>query len=434
MLPAFPKRVALIQWQTEQLRQLVSTLLPANPFYHRKFDAAGSPRRVTTAHQFSRDVPFTFKQELVDDQLAHPPYGTNLTFPLERYIRCHQTSGTKGAPLRWLDTAQSWDAILRHWELVHRTAGVTAEDRVFFAFSFGPFIGFWSAFEAAARLGCLCLPGGSYSSSARLRAILDHQATVLCCTPTYALRLAEVAAGEGVSLEQQPVRLLITAGEPGGCIPATRARLEALWPGARVYDHHGMTELGAVTFECPARPGVLHVIETGFYPEVIDPATGQAVNPGDTGELVLTTLARPGSPVLRYRTGDLVKTALNDVCECGRHDLALEGGILGRADDMVVVRGVKIFPSAIEEIIRQTGGIAEYQVHLKPTQTLTEIRLTIEPAPACADPQALVQQLEKQLDHSLLMRVPVTLAAPGSLPRFEMKARRWIKGAPAGPA
>jgi phenylacetate-CoA ligase len=423
----FPKRPAIVHAQTEQLRALFAALLPANPFYDRKLSDAHAPRKVTSVAQFTREVPFTTKTELVADQLAHPPYGTNLTFPLDRYVRCHQTSGTTGAPLRWLDTRESWEWMLRNWEQIHRHAGVTAGDRVFFAFSFGPFIGFWLAFEAAQRLGCLCLPGGGLASAARLRLIFDHGVTTICCTPTYALRLAEVAAEEKLDLGAAPVKRLMVAGEPGGSIPAVRARLEQLWPGARVSDHHGMTEVGPVTYECPVRAGVLHVLESGYIAEVVDPATGQAVAPGQTGELILTPLGRHGSPVLRYRTGDLVKPATAPVCECGRHDLALEGGILGRTDDMVVVRGVKIYPSAVEEIIRAQGAVAEYQVRMSTAQALAELRVTIEPAPDCADVPALVLQLEHAFREAFALRVPVSAASPGSLPRFELKARRWVK-------
>src|SRR5205085_2214941 len=189
--------------------------------------------------------------------------------------------------------------------------------------------------EAGIRQGCLCLPGGGMSSAARLRAILDNEVTVLCCTPTYAVRLGEVAVEEGIRLAESRVRAILVAGEPGAGIPATRARIERLWPGARLWDHHGMTEIGPVTFECPSRRGVLHVIEAGFLPEVIDPKTGRDSGPGERGELVLTNLGRVGSPLIRYRTGDLVQRAAEMGCACGRFDLALEGGILGRTDDMV---------------------------------------------------------------------------------------------------
>src|SRR5262249_37894170 len=153
---------------------------------------------IASLADFKARVPFTVKQELVADQAACPPFGTNLTYPLDQYTRFSQTSGTSGAPLRWLDTTATWSWMVDNWVDVFRVSGVGSQDRVFFAFSFGPFLGFWTAFEAAGRLGCLCIPGGGLSSSARLRSMLDNQATVLCCTPTYALRLAEIAAQDGI--------------------------------------------------------------------------------------------------------------------------------------------------------------------------------------------------------------------------------------------
>ena len=309
-------------------------------------------------------IPVTTRHELVRDRLANPPYGTNLTFPLEAYVRCHQTSGTTTVPIRWLDTAESWNHIVDNWVQILDAAGVTRRDRFFFAFSFGPFLGFWSALDAVQRLGCFCFPGGSMSSHARLQAILDNGITALCCTPTYAQHLGEVAREKKVDLTRSRVRLLIVAGEGGGSIPATRARIERLWPGAAVFDHHGMTEVGPVTYQCPARPGSLHVLESAYLPEVIDPQSGEPVPAGETGELVLTTLDRIGSPLLRYRTGDLVKPRRRSVCACGRHELALEGGILGRSDDMVVVRGVNVYPSLVEEIVRGYPEVTEYRVQL----------------------------------------------------------------------
>ena len=237
-----PTRAAIAAGQLELLRSLVAELFPGNAFYARKLNAAGITFDVASLEDFSARFPFTTKQEIIEDQRAQPPFGTNLTYPLERYTRYHQTSGTTGAPLRWLDTPESWDWMLDSWTEILRVAGVQPPDRVYFAFSFGPFIGFWLAFEAAQRLGCLCLPGGGLSSAARLRAILDNEITVLCCTPTYAMRLAEVAAEEKLDLRAARVRRIIVAGEPGGSIPSVRTRLEKLWPGARVMDHHGMTE------------------------------------------------------------------------------------------------------------------------------------------------------------------------------------------------
>lgn len=416
---------------SQQLVQLNALLaaLRTNSFYAGKLSGTGLLDGVGSLAEFHARCPFTTKAELVADQLANPPYGTNLTFPLERYTRCHQTSGSTGQPLRWLDTPESWSWMLDNWETVHRQAGTTAADRVFFAFSFGPFLGFWTAFESAQRLGCLVFAGGGMTSTARLRALLELRATTLCCTPTYAIHLAEVAAKEGLDLRRAAVKTLSVAGEPGGSIPAVRARLQELWPGARVYDHHGMTEVGPVSYECPAQPGVLHVIERAFIAEVVDPASGQPVRACERGELILTNLGRTGSPLLRYRTGDLVQHSTGNVqrsaCPCGSRDLALEGGILGRVDDMVVVRGVNVYPSAVEEIIRRIGGVAEYQVRVSRANALAELTVTVEPQPEA--PGDLAERLAAAFESRLALRVPVTLAALGSLPRFESKARRWTR-------
>jgi phenylacetate-CoA ligase len=428
-----PDRQDIVAGQLEQLRTLVAELFPANPFYARKLQSAGITFDIGSLDDFSRRFPFTTKAELVEDQLRHPPFGTNLTFPLDRYTRFHQTSGTMGAPLRWLDTPESWDGMVESWMEVFRAAGVSTGDRVFFAFSFGPFIGFWLAFESAARLGCLCLPGGGLSSAARLRVMMDNGATVLCCTPTYALRLGEAAREEKIDLGASRVKTIIVAGEPGGSILATRARIESLWAGAQVFDHHGMTEVGPVTYECPERAGVLHVIESACFAEIVEPGTGQPVRPGQAGELVLTTLGRTGSPLLRYRTGDLVKRGTPNAeqapapCVCGRHELALEGGVLGRQDDMVIVRGVNVYPTAVEEIIRSCEGVAEYQVKLSAEKALAEMRVEVEPAANCCEAGALAARVEKAFEIALALRISVNVVAPGTLPRFEMKARRWVK-------
>ena len=418
-------RAAIASAQLEQLRTLVAELIPANKFYTQKLQAAGVGFDIASLADYSTRFPFTTKAELVADQSANPPYGTNLTYPLNCYPRFHQTSGTSGVPLRWLDTPESWDAMIESWAEVFRAAKVSAGDRVMFAFSFGPFLGFWLAFEAAERLGCLCLPGGGLSSAARLRMMRDNQATVLCCTPTYALRLAEVAAIERIAASSLGVKTIIVAGEPGGSIPATRAKIESLWPGARVFDHHGMTEVGPVTHECPAQSGVLHVIESAYLAEVVDPVTGK---PAGSGELVLTTLLRTGSPLLRYRTGDLVKGEVGGAkCECGRSSLRLVGGILGRVDDMVIVRGVNIYPAAVEEILRRFADVAEYQVHVTTATAMTELRLEIEPADRCPEVARLMTEVRQALETAFSLRIPVEAVPPGSLPRFEMKAKRWLR-------
>lgn len=403
-----------------ELRTLLSAILDDNPFYSAKLRGATPDSPLST-------LPFTTKQELIDDQTAHPPYGSNLTYPLARYTRFCQTSATTtGSPMRWLDTPESWNWMLDNWVRVYQAAGVAAGDRIFFAFSFGPFLGFWVGFEAAGRIGCLAIPGGGLRSAARLRTIIATSATVLCCTPTYAIRLAEVAAEEKIDLAPARVRTMIVAGEPGGSVPATRAYISKLWRGAQVVDHHGMTEIGPVSYGCPKRPGVLHVMEDSYIPEVINPLTGEAVPPGVTGELVLTNLGRWGSPLIRYRTSDLVQAVNEAQCICGTNDLALDGGILGRTDDMLVVRGVNVYPSAVDNIVRGFEGVGEYQVLIQNHRTLPELNLQIEPAADQAHDEYLTHRLEAALTNAFALRIPVSRVAPGTLPRFEMKARRWL--------
>jgi phenylacetate-CoA ligase len=411
----------------DKLRALVAALLASNPFYSARLRAAGVGTNLASVAEFCSRVAFTLKSELIDDQDRNPPYGSNLTYPVPRYTRFNQTSGTTGKPMRWLDTPESWDWMTECWIRIYRSAGVGPGDRVFFPFSFGPFLGFWVAFDAAARLGCLAIPGGGMRSAARLQTMIANEVTVLCSTPTYAVRLAEVAAEEKIDLRAGKVRRIIVAGEPGGSIPATRSLIEMLWPGARVVDHHGMTEIGPVSYQCPERTGVLHIIEMAYLPEVIDPTSLEPVEPGGTGELVLTNLGRIGSPLLRYRTGDIVRRASEPQCRCGSHELALEGGILGRADDMVVVRGVNLYPSAVEEVVRSCGGIAEFRVEIFTGRAQAEMSIQIEPGPETDDAAGLSRRVAEALQNAFALRVSVSSVSAGALPRFEAKAKRWIQ-------
>jgi phenylacetate-CoA ligase len=395
----------------EALAELIAAIRPTNRFYAHKLRDLNLADLKTPAD--IRRLPFTTKAELVADQLQHPPYGSNRTEPLERYSRFHQTSGTTtGQPLVWLDTPASWDSLLEIWKEIYATLGLTANDTLFFPFSFGPFLGFWSGFEGAARLGLRVLSGGGMSSTARLKFLLRHGATVVFATPTYAGHLVEVAEREGIDLKDSAVRMIVVAGEPGGNIPATRARIEAGW-GARVIDHYGLTETGPVALEHPDDPGGLAILPQACLAEVIDPAT---LKPAETGELVLTTLARRACPVIRYRTGDLVRRPPG-VSTITR----LDGGILGRADEMVQVRGNNLYPSAIEAIVRRCPDVAEYRATVDCTGPLAGLRLEIE----TARPDA-ARELARAIQDELLFRADVTVLPPGTLPRFEMKAKRWI--------
>lgn len=213
-----------------------------------------------------------------------------------------------------------------------------------------------------------------------------HGITVVLATPSYALHMAEVGSGLGISLHQTPVRTLILAGEQGASIPSLRSRLENAW-GARVLDHHGMTETGPVSMECRLNPGVLHIATNSYVCQILDPNADQEV---EEGELVLTPLERLTMPLIRYRTGDLVKRH-NEICPCGRNLLSLSGGIKGRLDDMLIIRGNNIHPEAIENWMWSQTGVAEFRIEVIPSSGMPKIRLVVE-AERESDPTRLQEK------------------------------------------
>ena len=403
--------------QLERLSAGIDTLLNSNRFYQ------GRLHPVSTCEDFER-LPLTTKDEITADQQANPPFGTNLTFPIDRYSRLHQTSGTSGTtPLRWLDTTESWEWWVRIWaDHIYRSAGVQSNDRVFFAFSFGPFIGFWSAFSGAERLGALVIPGGAMTTEQRLRTMLDLRATVLCSTPTYAIRMAEAAQAAGIDLAASDIRITVHAGEPGASVPATRDLIERSF-GARCFDHTGMTELGPTGVSCAARDGV-HLIESEFVFEVRDesgtvhslPETGTI-----SGELVATNLGRWGSPLIRYRTGDRVEVT-RAPCECGSPFAKMVGGILGRVDDMFTVRGVNLYPSQVEDLVRRHPTIGEFSIEVRSMRGMEEVTILCE----CQgdDGEKVVSLLANELRLALGARIECRQVAAGSLPRSDLKSRR----------
>ena len=411
-------RETLTQIQLTKLHTMLSQVLKTNTFFQRKLNQVGveSPEDIRSLEDY-RQLPFTVKEELSADQAAHPPYGTNITFPRKQYIRIHQTSGTTGEPLRWLDTEESWHWWARCWGAVYNAAGVNSADSIFFAFSFGPFIGFWSAHEGARLMGALSIPGGGMTSLQRVRAIRYNDISVLICTPTYALHLAEIAEAEGVDIASSNVRITIHAGEPGASLPATKARIESAW-GGRCYDHTGATEVGAWGFECQTQSGV-HLNEGEFIFDVINPDTGESA---DEGELVITNLGRVGMPVIRYRTGDWVKLR-TEACECGRSFRQLKGGIIGRIDDVLIVRGVNVYPSAIENIVRGFPEVGEFVVDVFRAGELDEMEIRLEIR--ATDTDAILTAVVKAIRNALGLRVKVKSVPHGTLPRFELKARRF---------
>ncbi|MBA64069.1 MAG: CoF synthetase [Planctomycetaceae bacterium] len=399
-------REALECLQLEKLNTLLSEILPTNLFYQKKF---GDLTALESLDQL-KQLPFTNKSEL----LSEDTFARNLTWPIQQYVRFHRTSGTQGKPMAVLDTADDWVWWMNVWQYVLDTADVTPDDRAFLAFSFGPFIGFWSAHDAILARGAMSIPGGGLSTHARLDLINASQPTVLLCTPTYALHLAEVAAENQIDLRASAVTRIIVAGEPGGSIPSIRDKIENAWD-AKLIDHAGASEIGPWGF-ADARQTGLHVCEAEFIAEVIDSDSGNTIEAGGSGELVLTCLGRPGSPLIRYRTGDQVVPAYID----SSNFLLLEGGVLGRVDDMIVIRGVNVFPSALEEILRGFDEVVEYRITAFKDGEMDGLTIEVE------DRGENTDRIKEAIEVGLGLRVQVILAESNSLPRFEAKGRRFI--------
>lgn len=409
----------LRQHQLQRLNLLLDQILPANQFYRSKYDCDSLSLESLAK---LKELPLTTKQDLVDSNEAG--FAANLTFPVDQYTRFHRTSGTRGRPMIVLDTQEDWQWWMEVWQYVLDSADVTPEDRILMAFSFGPFIGFWSAFDAAVERGSMVVPTGAMSSFARLELIQSLKATVVFCTPSYALHLAEVAEKQQIDLASTAVSRIIVAGEPGGSIPTVRDKIEAAW-GARVIDHSGASEVGPWGYADAQRNGI-HVNEAEFIAEFLpidDPTADAALDPQSGGdalhELVLTCLGRIGSPVIRYRTGDLVRPVWSGQSNANRFVL-LDGGVLGRTDDMMIIRGVNVFPTSIEEILRGFPEVDEYRMTAYRRGSMDQLKIEVE------DRANDTARIEQALQVRMGFRVEVVGVELGSLPRFEAKGKRFV--------
>jgi phenylacetate-CoA ligase len=359
------------------------------------------------------------KDDLLRDQHAHPPFGRNLTYVLERYVHLHQTSGTSGSALRVLDTQEDWEWWRRCLREVFAAAGIGPSDLVALGYSFGPYIQFWASYEGAGAVGANRIALGGMDSVQRLETIREYAATTLVCTPSYAIRLAQVADQKGLTDALSSVRKIICTGEPGASLPAVRSQIEALWE-ARCFDHAGLSEVGAFGYPC-ADGGGVHVNESEFVAEIVVPGGEDPVAAGEVGELIVTAIGRTGFPAIRYRTGDVVECC-EDRCPAGHAERWLPGGILGRTDDMVVIRGMNVFPSAIEQVLREFDELGEFRITFyNEPSAMDEVKVEVELARPSQG-----RAIQARLRTRLGLRVRIVPLQPGILPAPSGKARRVV--------
>lgn len=422
-------REKLEELQLQRFRERMQYVYERSPMYKRKYDAARiKPVDIRTLDDI-QNVPFTIKEELRESQKNSPPWGDFICIPAEEGVRVFQTTGTTGIPVRAILNKKDWaQHYYDQFMYFMHGYGIKTSDILFVPFGYGLYIAWWGLQAALEQAGVMIVPGGAQSSQDRVRNVFEWNATVVCGTPTYLLYLGETAAKMGLSLADSKVRIAVVAGEPGANVPATKKAIEELW-GAKCYDDIGSTEITNFGFECVAQQGT-HVLENMFYAECLDLDTLKPVQAGEVGELVLSNLCTESMPLLRFRIKDLVRFD-KDTCECGRTFLRLKGGILGRSDDMFQFSGVNIFPSAIENLIRQVAEFSnEYQIVVPEIGSGKHIKIRIEPATMDISGERM-QQAVKQFIQTFKYRITVTpdieIVEIGKLPRFELKAKRLIR-------
>ncbi|MFI5271536.1 MAG: phenylacetate--CoA ligase family protein [Ktedonobacterales bacterium] len=422
--------------QLLKLRRMTDWAYANSPFHRRRMDEAGfAPEQLKTLDDLRR-IPMMTREEWMQSETDKPLFGDLPTTGEENAIRYHLTSGTSGrTPLRVLDSLKDWEWIAEMWCYGLWGFGIRPEDKVYFAFGYGSFIGFWGAHYACEKMGALVVPGGAQTTENRVKQIIELGVTTVASTPTYALRLWQVASEMGIDLARDSqVNKVILSGEPAGSIPAVKQQLERAW-GARCGDTAGMTEVGTIMiFECANHPGGTHIIEDHYIEEVVNPQTGEPVGYGELGERVVTSFGRGFIPVLRYRTRDMVMKVPAATCTCGRTGDIYSGGIRGRWDDMKLIRGTNVYPGAVESIVREFDAIDEFQIYIWRSDDLRdEVTLKVELKPGrIAEWPQLEQDLAKSLSaaHEGL-RFLIELQPTGTLPRFELKARRLVDARPA---
>ena len=414
--------MAMLQFQ--KLEILLKKVYTSNPFYRNKFKNLGiTPSEIRSIDDLHK-LPFTTKREFEEDQEKHPPFGTNLTEPLENYVQYHQTSGTTGKPLKFLDTKESWEWRGRVACYVLKGAGVKRGDRILFPFNFGPYTAFWVIYEGAYQLGILIIPTGGWNSLQRLECIIENKATVIPTTPTYALGLADTANEHQINIANSSVRILMLSGEPGALISGIKEKLQRLW-NARCFDYIGLTEVGTWGFQCTEEPKGVHILESEFIAEIVAPETGMPIKEGKVGELILTNLGRSCMPAVRYRTGDLVKVK-KGFCGCGRTFRILEGGVLGRKDEMIIIKGVNLFPNVLTNIVESHILPGDnYQIEVYKERGVDEIAIKLEMKEE-GRREGIQRTIRDEIKRRLNLRVEVKIVPMGTLPKFDYKAKRFI--------
>ena len=421
-----PEKIRALQ--LKKFQRIFKWAYEHSKFHRALYDEAGIGPEDIRSFEDIRHVPTVEKSMMRDIQRKDPfPYGDALCVPLEEVTEFRQTSGTTGQPVYQPDTWQDWEWWAECWAFILWAQGYRESDRVFIPFGYNVFVAFWAGHYAAEKIGCEVIPGGVLDTKARILKIQELRPTAMMATPTYALGMADTARNKmGFDPSKMSIEKITCAGEPGASIPATKRRMEQAW-GAKVYDHAGATEIGAWSYECTAQAGGLHVNEAFFLVEIVDIDTGEPIEePGKRGKMIITAFDRIAQPCIRFDSKDIIEWAPAP-CPCGRTFRLIKGGVIGRADDITKVKGVLLAPSAIEEVVRGIEGLGdEYEVVVDRRADVDHITLKVELLPGREKARDKIEaELRNQLRLKTNLGYHLEFHEYGSLPRYEVKARRF---------
>lgn len=413
--------------QLQKFKRIFQWAYDNSPFYRNLYRSCGIEPGDIKKFEDIKKVPRTEKAMLREAQGKEPyPYGEILAVPLTKVTEYRQTSGTTGQPVYHPETWQDWEWSAESWACCLYAQGYTNEDRAFLPFIYSLFIAFWAAHYGLEKIGCEVIPGGGMTTEARILTMRELRPTALLSTPTYALRMADVARNKlGIDPRELKIKKITVAGEPGANISSTRKRIEDAW-GAKVYDQAGATEIGHWGFDCLEQSG-MHINEALHLVEIEDIETGEnIVNPGRVGKMIITTFDRYAHPCIRFDSKDVIEWNARK-CECGRTFRLLNGGIQGRVDDIVKVKGVLLAPAAIEEVIRNIAELSdEYEVAVIRRGDMDSIAIKVEIIPG---QESNLEHIKFQLEDALRLKTnlgyDIEFCPFGSLPRYEGKARRF---------
>ena len=424
-------RPELEKLHLKRLQILIAYAYAKSAMYRKLLDRHKvKPEQIKTMDDFVKRLPFIDKKEILEAQALDPPFGDALAIDQDFFQQRFATSGSTGAPFHIPLTYYSSVLWGESWVYLYWAIGLRPRHSFYFGFNWGIFAAFWSAYMGVRRLGGTVISGGGLDSKARIQQILQYKPDVLVATPTYALYLGEIAREMGVDLAKTSISFVVVAGEPGGSIPSTRQAMEDLW-GAKAYELYGIAELGPTNPGCPLQGGV-HLCEDWYHALVVD-ERGNLAPYGEVGEHILTSYIQHGQPLIKYRSHDLIRWT-DQPCGCGTTWTYYPGGVLGRTDAMIIVKGTNVYPSAVEALLHKVPELSEhYELHVDRDEANDFVTVKVEARgeTRAEDYAALGRKAESVLKSAIGVTIGVEVQARGTLPRYELKAKRFFDHRPA---